>query len=122
MKAEIHYLHSPDVEDLKSYQPKEQKKFGILVQAMLGPVDGDGDGEESFDFLVCTPSWFEENQVNGQFAFGYHCLFFSIYDYALLYRCIEDLCNQYEGDNWGEIANKIGRYGQWEFQDYRPAK
>jgi len=118
MKAEIHYLHSPDVEDLQSYQPEEQNKFGVLVQAMLRPVGE--DGEESFDFLVCTPSWFEEHQIKGQYAFGYHFLFFSFYDYALLYQSIENLCNRNIGDNWGEIAKKIGRYGHWEFQDYRP--
>ena len=48
-------LHSPDVFDLDTYSPEEESCFGFLLQAMFRPEDG--EGEESFDMMVCTPKW-----------------------------------------------------------------
>ena len=73
---------------------------------------------ESFDFLVCTPTWFAENQVKDRFAFGRHSHFVPEYNYELLFKCIHDLSLNTNGESWGEVATKISRYGHWEFEDY----
>ena len=68
MKAELKYLHSPDVANLEKYVPDSPDFFCILVQAMIGPL-GD-NGEESFNFLVCTPKWIDEEIAEKGFLFG----------------------------------------------------
>jgi immunity protein 8 of polymorphic toxin system len=42
-----------------------------------------------------------------------------LWDYAVVSRAIHDLCSQHEGSMWSEVAEKIARYGYWEFEDYR---
>jgi hypothetical protein len=118
MHAEIRYLHSPDVEDLKSFQPEMPDTFCILVQAMIGPSGL--PGEESFDFLVCTPKWLaKELETTGR-IWGRHYLFVKRYSFDLLWRTINDLCVNTRGNSWQEIGAQLARYGKWEFEDYRP--
>jgi len=121
MHAEIRYLHSPDVEDLESFQPEMPDTFCILVQAMIGPR---GQlGEESFDFLVCTPKWLAKELETTNRIWGRHYLFVNRYSYDLLWRTINDLCVNTintRGNSWQEIGAQLARYGKWEFEDYRP--
>ncbi|MGA2448326.1 MAG: hypothetical protein ABTD50_06615 [Polyangiaceae bacterium] len=40
MKAEHKWLHSPDVDDLRSFVPAVPERFSVFVQAMTGPAEG----------------------------------------------------------------------------------
>jgi hypothetical protein len=117
MHAELRHLHSPDVLDMTAYIPEDPTHFSILVQAMIGP-SGE-QGEESFDFIVCTPRWLETVLSQDGFVFGQHYLIVARYDYGLIWQVIEDLCNRTDGPDWTTIGNKLGRYGHWEFEDYK---
>jgi hypothetical protein len=118
--AHLYRLHSPDVADLEHYVPEQVDCFGLLLQAMIG--SDDAPGEESFDFMVCTPKWFaaELQASNEPIAFGRHYLFLRHYDYELLRQVIESLCIQATGEDWKAVAGFLGRFGKCEFEDYRP--
>src|SRR5687767_13594240 len=116
MRAELRYLNSPDVWDLVTHKPEDPQNFGFLVQAMVGPV---GElGEESFDFVVCTPRWLAGQVIERGYLFGRHYLFLDSYDYSLLKRAIESLLG-IEGPDWPTLAEQLNRYGHWEFEDYK---
>jgi len=119
MKAELKYLHSPDVGNLsfESYSPENPDNFLLLVQAMIGPLGE--KGEESFDFLVCTPKWLSNELENIDFLFGKAYLFVREYNYKVIRKTIEDLCDRTYGDNWNVISQKLSRFGYWEFEDYQ---
>src|SRR5947209_4063592 len=116
MRAALRRLHSPDLRDLEHGLPSDPACFGILVQALIGPLGG--DGEESFDFLVCTASWLATRIDEGAYLFGRHYLFLARYDYAAMHRAINHICTEAEGDDWTSVAHVIARYGGWEFEDY----
>ena len=118
VRAELRFLHSPDVLDLKRFVPSDPDVFGILVQAMVGP-HGEA-GEKSFDFIVCTPAWLATENFELGYRFGRHHLFLKRYDYSVLWRALEKLCNTTSGPDWTTAAERLARYGHWEFEDYRP--
>jgi hypothetical protein len=116
MRAVLRRLHSPDVHDLETWVPEGGACFGLLVQALVGPQDG--EGEESFDFTVCSPEWLARKHGGDAVVFGRHHLFLLDYNFEKVRRAIESIVDSVEGNDWQEIASKIARYGKWEFEDY----
>lgn len=117
MKPNLKHIHSPDVNDLETYLPKELDDFCLLVQATIGlPNDNSG---ESFDFLVCTPKWIETLLENQKYVLGKGYIVVREFNYNLLIETIQSLCDRISGDDWITVANKLARYGQWEFEDYK---
>jgi hypothetical protein len=119
MKAAIRYLHSPDVDDLESYQPGDPENFGLLVQVMAGPADG--PGEESFDVMVCTPGWLAERVRSGGPLIGRHYLIVDTYDFATIETVLANAVESEEAPTWNELGERLGRIGKWEFEDYQPS-
>ena len=117
MKAELRALHSPDLADLEHGSPPDPADFGILVQAMIGPEDE--EGEESFDILVCTPSWLANEVPTDGHLWGRHYLFVTRYDFAAIESAVRKLCDSAEGPDWSAVAAVLARYGAWEFENYQ---
>ena len=116
MKPILRRLHSPDLLNMQDDMPDNVEQFGILVQAFIGPSDG--LGEESFDFVVCTLDFAASALHQDGFLFGKHYLLVECYNYQIIFDAIDSLCNKISGSNWQEIAETLGRYGKWEFEDY----
>src|SRR3954454_1725140 len=118
MRAELKRLHSPDVQNLSTYLPEVRDRFGFLLQLMVGPEGS--DGEESFDVFVCTPEWLKHNQSRTSLVLGRHYLIVLEYDYERLRYFLHEYCRECSGVTWQEIAQRLGRLGKWEFEDYEP--
>jgi hypothetical protein len=118
MRAELRRLWSPDADPLSEYDPKDPESFGVFVQALVGPRGG--EGEESFDFVVCTARWFGALPYDKGFMWPRHHLFVKRWDYGTVERAISDVVRRAEGTDWSAVAAQIARYGGWEFEDYRP--
>ena len=113
---EVRWLHSPDVLDLENSHPENLRNFCILIQAMIGPKNM--SGEESFDFLVCTPEWLSDELKHETFIFASNYLIVSKFDYKVIWNAIATLCAQVTGETWSEVGKKLNKYGQWEFEGY----
>jgi len=109
-------LHSPDLLDMQNDAPDDVESFCILVQAMVGQENG--LGEESFNFLVCTVDKVTAALQKDGFLFGRHYLLVEYYNYQIIFDVIDSLCNRISGSSWQEVAEKLGRFGHWEFEDY----
>jgi immunity protein 8 of polymorphic toxin system len=93
--------------------------FGILVEAMIGPTDR--EGEEAFDFMLCTPQWIAHELQTRDRRWGRATLLVSEYSYEVLERTVARLCQRVEGSDWSQVAEVLSRWMQWEFEDYREA-
>ena len=116
MKPEIKYFYSPDIEDLKKYSPKQKNNFSFLLQVIIG-VEG-MEGEESFDFEICTPHWLLENYEKNKIIFGRGYIIVFEYNLENIIEKINKVIDKCKGGSWDEIANKINLFGRWEFDNY----
>jgi hypothetical protein len=118
IRAELKGLYSPDTPSLEDFDP--DGPFGILVQAMIGPLND--RGEESFDIMVCTPEWLAATMIkdNKDMVSGRHYLLVRRYDYRELKTFLQDYCTSCQGKSWQAVAEKLARIGHWEFEDYVP--
>ena len=115
MKPALRRLHSPDIDDLVRYAPENPADFGFLLQIMAGPEGG--EGEESFDVVVCSPQWMLRRLGAGPVS-GRHHLFMATYRYDKLHSFVRAFMDQCEAENWRDVAQALGRLGKWEFEDY----
>jgi hypothetical protein len=115
MRAQIKRFYSPDI-DLESFVPTNHTKVGFLLQIMVGPENE--VGEESFDVTVCTPGWLQEHYANQAVVPLRHHLLIQDYNYHSLTTSLRQLVERCVGDSWKEIAQQVGKIGQWEFEEY----
>jgi hypothetical protein len=116
MRAQLRLLFSPDADPLQDYAPEDPERFGIFVQAMIGP-EGTEDAE-SFDFMVCSPNWLQNELRERGAIFGHGYLFLDRYAYRALLGTFTTFCQGIEGPDWPTIGARLNRYGRWEFEDY----
>ena len=119
ISPQVKGIYTWEGDHLELHVPQDPQKFCILVRAMVGPRGS--EGEESFDINVCTPQWLDEQVAREGFVFGIHRLFVRTYDPVYIKNLITKFIERYSGDSWREVAEKIGRIGQWEFEDYKSA-
>ena len=118
MRAAIRNLHSPDIDDLETYRPADPDRFGFLLQMLIGPVGG--PGQESFDVQVCTPRWISETHANDEILIGRYLVIVFSYDFPSLKRFLEEKVAEAAGETWNDVAQYLGRFARWEFEDYVP--
>lgn len=117
MEAEIRYLLTPDI-DPGTFMPEDPGSFMFLVQMIAGPAGE--EGEESFSFEVCTPGWLQEQARAGGPVSGRHRVIVGAFGWPALQRYFELLVSRRGDRDWHQTAVKLGRYGQWEFEDCDP--
>jgi hypothetical protein len=117
MKAKIKYIFSPDIDTaLEDFIPKDEGNFGFVIRMIVCP-EGQ-EGEESFDLMLCTPKWLNDNYPADEIIFGRHYLIVFKYDYKSIYKKLSDYVNGIDAKSWGQIGDQIGKIGYWEFEDY----
>lgn len=123
---------SSDDLSLGGFRPPDPEHFGFNAQVFIGE-SGD-DLSDSFDIVVCSPSWFANQVAEGSWnrfrngllqavpesvIFGRGLWFMrrwekSEFDSALM--AIAEAASS--GPDWGSVADRIGRMIPWEF-DYK---
>jgi len=113
MKAAIRSFVSPDADLDGELDPALDSLF---FQFLAGPAGE--EGEESFDITVCTPGWLAEQTRTSGIINGRHLLIVDRIDFPAITAYLVGEIEKLEEDTWPELAQKIGRLGRWEFEDY----
>lgn len=67
---------------------------------------------------MCTPDGLSELLDRDGLVVGRHLLFVRNIDVERIEEFIRDRLRRLNGESWPALAEKIGRLGYWEFEDY----
>jgi hypothetical protein len=119
VRAEVKRLWSPDFSDGHSL-PDDLENCSVLIQADIGPVDG--EGADTFNFEVWTPDALARRVQADERAFWARgMLILPRFSWRAVETAIAQLVHSFAGQSWDEIAGKLSRFARWEFEDYEPS-
>lgn len=107
---------SPGNDDPSVFIPEEPDMFAFGLHFLAG-ADGE-EGYDAFEVFVVSPKWLLLNSKEDIFM-GRHMLIMHKYHYQTLRKFIVSYVESCTGETWQEVAEKIGRLGKWEFEDYQ---
>ncbi|WP_254409356.1 Imm8 family immunity protein [Streptomyces sp. AC495_CC817] len=116
MNAIIRSVYSTDV-DVEIYEPDDPRDDGQWIRLLIGPKEG--EGEESFDVLVCTPAWLARQIEGDQPTLIRHTVLMTSLDLRAAILLLEREVARVSGATWNDLLLGLVQIGFWEFQDYR---
>jgi hypothetical protein len=114
--SKIKEVLGPDLEDIINYNVENLTNFCFGIELLIGTIEG--EGADIFQMTVCSTEWLNENISENDYLHGRFYLIMKIYDTKKLLKCLYNLFDKIEGNNWDEISSKLSRYAYWEFEDY----
>ncbi|SRR5258706_13558131 len=118
MRAEVKEILCLDVAslDFADFCPDDLENFACKLQLLVGPHHH--DVRESFDLMLCTPKWLIENHAPDDVVVGRHMLIVFEFGYERIVSYLRAYVARCTGNSWQQVAEKVGRLGRWEFEDY----
>lgn len=117
MKAELRSIETPEGEPLDSIRP-DSGSFCIPILVLIGP-EGE-KGEEIFQFQVCSPEWLAHELESYPAVWGTRLLIMAQYNPEAIEAHVRKRLRHAVGKDWISVAQKIGQWANWEFEDYSP--
>ncbi len=114
MRAEVRRIWFPDIEFGPLFDSANTVQ---LAEVYVGAVGA--PGEEQFEVTVCTSAALAELLAKQPFVIGRHWLFVAEFSAPAVEAILRKLIGNLEAPGWVELAEKVGRFGEWEFEDYR---
>jgi hypothetical protein len=71
---------------------------------------------------VITPAALNKLLEDTPFLIGRHYLIVQAFDFDAVSRFLRRQVERLDADSWSDLAQKIGRIGFWEFEDYRDSE
>jgi len=121
-----------DDHTVEGFRPPDPGHFGCTVQVLIG--ESTDNRSDSFDIVLCTPSWFAEQMATGSWGrfrhggprvvpdsvvVGAGMWFMRRWAKTEFENALQAIVESASpGPDWGSVANRIGRVIPWEF-DYR---
>jgi hypothetical protein len=113
VRAEVKYFEWPDLDRIDSHRSVEGSALLVFAAGPLG-----SEGAETFQATVCTPGALADLVERDGVLAGRHFNFVESLNTDRVEDFIRDRLRRLDGDTWQHLAEKIGRLGFWEFEDY----
>lgn len=114
MKAKIKSIDLNSSIAIDDFKPENIENFSIWITFSID--EENSNGSDLFLLNVCSPKWLIENTLTS--TWGRHMLILNEYDRNTIKDAVANYLESIANDNWLSLAEKIGRFLAWEFEDY----
>lgn len=123
MKAELRTVMSSEF-NVEKERPPDPHYFCVGVEMGIGTEDH--PGSDYFQIQICSPEWLEKHwgkelflDESTPFVWDKRPLLIAAhFSFPEIKAFLEKEISQVTGNDWEEIAEKINRFSQWEFDNY----
>jgi hypothetical protein len=109
MRPVLKNISTIDGDDASKFTPEDAQCFSLWLRLDVGPSDG--EGSESFDVLICSPSWLAGQCERDGFVIGRHHFVVNEYRFDFIRDKLTQFIGHCSGETWSEIAAKVSRIG-----------
>lgn len=113
LKAHVLGFDAVDHDPIEAWVPADPSDVDVWVNFRLGPDPGI-DAGDNFLVRIATP-----NQLRPGESPGGRALVLSWYEWPEVLRRVQQVLDACEGDDWSDVAGKLSRHFQWEYEGYR---
>jgi hypothetical protein len=110
----VRRVRFPDIEFGQLFDPANTLQLAEVYVGALGEP-----GEEQYQVTVCTPAALADLLAKQPFVIGRHWLFVAEFSAPAVEATLRKLIGNVEAPSRAELAEKVGRFGLWEFEGYR---
>ncbi len=115
MKPELKALDCMDHDPIESWQPLSATDVDYSLCLHIGPTDQQGTDL----FYVNVLSEAAARMLNTDEFAQRKKIVVKDYSWNAVVRAIDDIIRQIEGADWSEIAKKLSKEFDWEFENYQ---
>ena len=115
MNAKVRHFLSPDI-DLDDPTATIEDGSSYLLQAIVGPSDGDGG--ESLQFDVCTVDHLRRRLESERLLWGHSLIVVEPILVGALLKLVTDRIERTSGASWPDVAAKLSKLGTYEYDEH----
>jgi hypothetical protein len=106
--------------DLDTYVPADVYDVGIWLDFRAGFIGS--VGADDFRVFVCTPKYLSRLCLGKSFVWAKNYLIIEKYEFILIQIALNDMLKNVVYSVPDEAMKKLGRFAEWEFEDYKNNK
>lgn len=114
--ARISSIECSETEDLDAWVCPSAAA-SILLRLTVGPAGVDGG--DLFDVSVCNAAWLADRADDRPLGLRHHILVSPGTSFDAVRRYLETRVHACSDTTWSAVAERVGRFAAWEFEDYR---
>ncbi len=116
MKLTIKSVFTFEHANIRTWEPENPKCFAETVYVGISP---DGKGSDDFCLKVATPDGLELLESKNNIIAVSPLLIMKEYYFDDLWSWLSETIKSCESDTWLASVEKLKKYFQWEYEDYR---
>jgi dihydroneopterin aldolase len=103
--------YSSDCDPIEKWVPDNKYDVNIFIDVYIGYVGLNQKSGEYFTINIVTKNNVDSADVKH--------IVVDAYEWELVKKMIEEIIKNESGNNWHELANKINKFFNWEFDNYK---